>query len=100
MASHGIVRGLTQSEASWAHMIVSDRYAWLMKSIGSPELLAILLVAMLNVYPLCRIARKMGYAGILGVLAFIPGINLILAYVLAFANWPVLHELESLRRRS
>jgi hypothetical protein len=42
----------------------------------------------------------MGYAGIIGVLAFIPGINLILAYVLAFAKWPVLRELESLRRRS
>jgi hypothetical protein len=44
-----------------------------------------------------KIAKRMGYAGIIGVLAFIPGINL--AYVLAFANWPVLRELESLRHR-
>ena len=49
-----------------------------MKSIGKSELLVILLVAMLYVYPLCRIAKRMGYAGIIGVLAFIPGINLIL----------------------
>jgi hypothetical protein len=69
-------------------MIISERYTSLMRSIGIPELLVILLVATLYVYPLCRIAKRMGYAGIIGVLAFIPGINLILAYVLAFANWP------------
>jgi hypothetical protein len=81
-------------------MIIPERYTLLMRSIGIPELLVILLVATLYVYPLCRIAKRMGYAGIIGVLAFIPGLNLILAYVLAFANWPVLRELESLRRRS
>ena len=71
-----------------------------MRSISIPELFMILLVVTVYLYPLCRIAKRMGYAGIVGVLAFIPGINLILAYVLAFANWPVLRELESLRRES
>ena len=71
-----------------------------MRSIGILEILTILLVATVYVYPLCRIAKRMGYPGIIGVLAAIPGINLILAYVLAFANWPVLRELESFRRRN
>ena len=81
-------------------MIVSERYTSLMRSIGISELLVILLVATVFLYPLCRIVTRMGYPGIAGVLAFIPGIDLILAYMLAFANWPVLRELESLRREA
>ncbi len=47
--------------------------------------------------PLIGIARKIGYSGGLAVLALIPGINLLLAWVLAVREWPVERELRELR---
>jgi hypothetical protein len=61
------------------------------------EFLIISLVALLYIIPLWRIARKMGYPGALAVLACIPGINILLAYFLAFTPWPVEREAQTLR---
>ncbi|MFL6451313.1 MAG: hypothetical protein ACJ746_27085 [Bryobacteraceae bacterium] len=52
----------------------------------------LLLIFVLHLFPLWRIAKKMGYPGALAILAFVPGVHLILAYFLALSDWPVLRR--------
>jgi hypothetical protein len=60
--------------------------------IGLHVGVAAILLALFAVhfFPLWRIVSKTGYPGILAILAFVPGVNLILAYFLALSDWPVL----------
>jgi hypothetical protein len=44
-----------------------------------------------------RIFSKAGYNGALGLLMFVPIANLIMLLILAFAEWPILTELNQLR---
>lgn len=69
---------------------------------GTFLLVAALLGAYIGVIcvPLIGIARKMGYSGAVGVLAVIPGINLLLAWMLAVREWPIERELRGLRATS
>jgi hypothetical protein len=39
-------------------------------------------------YPAGRILGRMGFSPLWTVLAFVPGLNLIALWVLAFADWP------------
>ena len=43
--------------------------------------------------PLIGIARKMGYSGAIGLLALVPGVNIVLAWVLALREWPIEKQL-------
>jgi uncharacterized membrane protein YhaH (DUF805 family) len=45
-----------------------------------------------------RIFSKAGYSGALSLLLFIPIANLIVICMLAFAEWPILRELNQLRQ--
>lgn len=45
-----------------------------------------------------RIFSKAGYSGAMSLLLFIPIANLIVLCVLAFAEWPILKELNQLRQ--
>jgi hypothetical protein len=45
-----------------------------------------------------RIFSKTGHHGSLGLLMFVPFVNLIMICVLAFAKWPIQRELEHTRR--
>jgi hypothetical protein len=53
-----------------------------------------LLIFAVHVYPLWRIVNKMGYPGVLALLAFVPFVHLILVYFLALREWPVLRRLD------
>ena len=46
----------------------------------------------------CRIFGKAGYHGAMGLLMFIPVVNLVMILVLAFKKWPIEDELKSLRK--
>ena len=47
----------------------------------------------------CRIFAKAGYCWALGLLMLIPIINVIMAFFLAFADWPVQKELRLLKQK-
>lgn len=66
-------------------------------SMGTMELLLVVLVVALIVYVYGRIWSKAGYPGWAGVLMIIPIVNLLAILYLAFAKWPVEEELERLR---
>jgi len=58
-----------------------------------------LLVIVLAVLIWWKIFAKAGYGGALGLLMLVPGVNLVMICILAFAEWPVLRELKELRER-
>lgn len=49
----------------------------------------LLVIAIVVVIPAWRICQRTGFPGWLGVLVLIPVVNLVLLYVIAFADWPV-----------
>ena len=57
--------------------------------MGLIELLLTLAIGFVLVIPSWRIVSKMGYPGAMGLLAFVPLVNLALVFYLAFATWPI-----------
>jgi len=47
----------------------------------------------------CKIFSKAGYSWALGLLMMIPIANIIMAFFLAFADWPVCKELRRLKQQ-
>jgi hypothetical protein len=47
-----------------------------------------ILTAGIVIYPLGRILSRMGFSPFWAILAFIPFVNLVALWVLAFADWP------------
>jgi len=62
--------------------------------------LIILLVALVPLLAFWKIFSKAGYPGVLGLTMLVPLLNVIMVLFLAFSEWPVLKELEGLRRKS
>jgi hypothetical protein len=72
----------------------------MLRSIGPMEITVILLVGVLPAIAFWKIFAKAGYPGALGLLLLVPLVNLVMFFFLAFSDWPVLKELEALRRKS
>jgi hypothetical protein len=68
-------------------------------SIGAQELVVILLSILLVVWPFWRIFSKAGFPGWLAIGMLFPLLNVALLFVLAFAKWPALSNLESRQGR-
>ena len=56
-----------------------------------------ILGALLVGYPAWRIAEKMGYQGVMGLIALIPLVNLFVVWYVALNEWPVENELRRWR---
>lgn len=57
----------------------------------------VLVVLALNVLITCKIFSKTGYGWAWGLLVLVPIANIIIFFVLAFGDWPVLKELRQLK---
>ena len=57
-----------------------------------------LLVTGLTVWAYCRIFGKAGFSWALGLQKLIPIANIIMLFVLAFAEWPIERELQQMRQ--
>ena len=80
--------------------ILSAIYSATMIAVRFTVVLLFAIIFAAHIYPLWSIAKKMGYPGVLGVLAVIPGVQLLLAYFLALAEWPVLKGLNRAGRQT
>ena len=58
-----------------------------------------LVVVAIKLLIICKIFSKAGYSWALGLLMLIPIVNIIMAFFLAFADWPVQKELRRLRQQ-
>ncbi len=62
----------------------------MLRSIGLPELVVILILAGIIAWPFCRISKRLGYHALFGLLSIIPFVGVFLwAYVVAFSRWPI-----------
>ena len=59
---------------------------------GILELIVILVMGAVIVVPFWRIFSKAGFPGALSLLMLVPLVNLIMIFVLAFAEWPALKQ--------
>ncbi len=65
---------------------------------GPVELLVILaILPAVFLWPAWRILSKMGYPGAVAICAFVPMLNILLLFFLAFSKWPIEREVERLR---
>jgi len=72
--------------------------AWATEVLNSKTTLVVTAVSlMLFGLASCRLFAKAGYHGALGLLVFLPVVNVMAFLFLAFAQWPVERELRSLR---
>jgi uncharacterized membrane protein YhaH (DUF805 family) len=59
----------------------------------------VLVILTIKLLICCKIFSKAGYSWALGLLMLIPIVNIIMAFFLAFADWPVRRELRSLKQK-
>ena len=73
-------------------------------AFGAFFLLLVMLITLITVgiqiLVFCKIFSKTGYSWALGLLMLVPIANLIMLFVLAFAEWPIERELRSFRQQS
>ncbi len=58
-----------------------------------------LIVAIIKVLIFCKIFSKAGYCWALGLLMLVPIANIIMPFILAFADWPIQKELRLLKQQ-
>ena len=54
--------------------------------------IAFLVNVLLVVWPFCKIFLRAGYHWALGILMIVPVANIIMPFILAFGDWPVLQQ--------
>jgi hypothetical protein len=59
----------------------------------------VLVIIAIKLLIFCKIFSKAGYSWALGLLMMIPIANIIMAFFLAFADWPVRRELRRLKQQ-
>ena len=59
----------------------------------------VLVILAIKLWICCKIFAKAGYSWALGLLLLIPIVNIIMAFYLAFADWPIHKELRSLKQK-
>jgi hypothetical protein len=58
-----------------------------------------LIIIAIKILIICKIFSKAGYSWALGLLMLVPIANIIMAFVLAFADWPIQKELRQLQQQ-
>ena len=69
-----------------------------MMILGLFILFVVLVVTIIKVLVYCKIFSNAGYSWALGLLMFVPIANIIMLFVLAFAEWPIRKELRLLKQ--
>jgi hypothetical protein len=58
-----------------------------------------LVITIIKVWAICKIFSKAGYSWALGLLMFVPVVNIIMFLVLAFSDWPISKEIRQLKQQ-
>lgn len=67
--------------------MMTDNWPW-MTGYGSAHWLLFVVMVILVLYPIGRILRRLGLSPFWSLLVFIPLVNLVSLWVLAFSDWP------------
>jgi len=60
----------------------------------------VLIIVAVKILIFCKIFSKAGYSWALGLLMLVPIANIVMLFVLAFAEWPIERELRSFRQQN
>jgi hypothetical protein len=60
----------------------------------------VLIITAVKILVFCKICSKTGFSWALGLLMLVPIANIIMLFVLAFAEWPIERELRSFRQQN
>jgi len=60
----------------------------------------VLIIVAVKILIFCKIFSRAGYSWALGLLMLVPIANIVMLFVLAFAEWPVQRELRSYRQQN
>ncbi len=60
----------------------------------------VMIVVAVKILIFCKIFSKTGYSWALGLLILVPIANIVMLFVLAFAEWPIQRELRSYKQQS
>ena len=60
----------------------------------------VLIIVAVMILIFCKIFSKAGYSWALGLLMLVPIANIVMLFVLAFAEWPIERELRSFRQQN
>lgn len=63
-------------------------------------ILVSLIVIAIKILLFCKIFSKAGYCWALGLLMLVPIVNIVMLFVLAFADWPIQKEIRLLKAGS
>lgn len=63
-------------------------------------LMAVFITVIIRAVIFCMVFHKTGYHWALGLLTLVPIANIIMLFVLALGDWPVLKELRQLKQKS
>jgi hypothetical protein len=66
-------------------------------NLGLPEIIILVVVCLLVIWPLWRICSKAGYSGWLSISLLVPFLNYAVVLYLAFAEWPIERELKQFK---
>jgi len=61
-------------------------------------MLIVLITVAIQILAFCKIFSKTGFSWALGLLMIVPIANIVMLFVLAFAEWPIERELRSYRQ--
>ena len=59
-----------------------------------------LIIVAVQILVFCKIFSKTGFSWALGLLMFVPIANIVMLFVLAFAEWPIERELRSFKQQN
>ncbi|MBU2648440.1 hypothetical protein KKI24_27285 [bacterium] len=65
-----------------------------MGGLGIGELFIMVIFAVVYIIPFWKIFSKAGYPGIMALTQFVPILNFIVLYYVAFAKWPIQNQIE------
>jgi membrane protein YdbS with pleckstrin-like domain len=63
-------------------------------------MLIVLIVVAIQTLAFCKIFSKTGFSWALGFLMLVPIANIVMLFVLAFAEWPIERELRSYKQQN
>ena len=58
-----------------------------------------LIVTVIKILIYCKVFSKAGYCWALGLLMLVPIANIVMPFILAFADWPIQKELRALKQQ-
>lgn len=73
----------------WSLLSVYDKWGQSMGTYSAWHWVIVLIVGFVWIFPTWKILRRMGFTGWWALLSIVPGLNLVLLWVVSLVKWPI-----------